>query len=811
MREKTPLKLLWFILALVAYLAFRYQVIELTQFIRNSIFWQVSQSGWLDIFFLISLPTFGYFIFKRLSLGLISKIYLPLLSLAVLVGIELIFFNKTWELTSSTWLNIPYIIPLILYLLIPSLYILETYFKSKKTNPTEENHKSQPFFLEDLKLDTVELDTFGYNDFAQNLADKLQIGTFSESFVVGIVGKWGSGKTSFIELLKKHLNQEESIIVDFNPWYSKEDFTKNLFEAIENKLGSDAREIEVLFENYYNKIVESASNNFQLPLPSLFQIKKENKTTIQFINEIGEKLIDEEKRLFVIVDDLDRLDKDEIIRVFKLIRNTLNFKNTVFITAYDRTYLSNTLSEIKGGLGIEFSDKIIQMEIDLPTIKPKALLDKLEDDLIKKNGTSRKILEKFFEQDDTIKKLSTNVLTQREVNRLVNSFSMYFNQIDKDICPKDLLLLEIIKLRFPLFYTVLFHHKDKFLKQGGSPSTFEISNWDNLKLSGIPDSEETKQNLHILLQLMFEGEPFSSNSIKIPSKFSRYFYLTIDGDQLKKSDWLTLVKKEMPVFIREVESMIKGDKNEDLGLFLSKESSFDDIPNFKKIFEAKLLWSLSNDLNQEDLITEDILNAAKIFYQSDIQALSKFLFDAFTAYSEKADLLSLLKLFQKIWQGLSVQRTDIITRNQITSFQNSIVKKALEGVKNLESLKEIFGPFFKELFIDNVMYGRITSDKSSVRGRMLLPDVANEIRTELIKRSPKIYAELFIFTDSGDSHVKLNKSLLGIFYITDNPFDPFLTGLKEYGLTTEELRELKELHDLGHAPKSLKAWNWNYS
>jgi hypothetical protein len=41
----------------------------------------------------------------------------------------------------------------------------------------------------------------------------------TNSFSVGIVGKWGSGKTTFMETLKENLNNNENVIqLNYNPW-----------------------------------------------------------------------------------------------------------------------------------------------------------------------------------------------------------------------------------------------------------------------------------------------------------------------------------------------------------------------------------------------------------------------------------------------------------------------------------------------------------------------------------------------------------------------------------------------------------------
>lgn len=50
----------------------------------------------------------------------------------------------------------------------------------------------------------------------------------------------------------------------------------------------------------------------------------------------------------VVIDDLDRLEGTELMAVLKLIRITANFKNLIFIVAYDKGFVANALKGVGG-------------------------------------------------------------------------------------------------------------------------------------------------------------------------------------------------------------------------------------------------------------------------------------------------------------------------------------------------------------------------------------------------------------------------------------------------------------------------------
>lgn len=89
--------------------------------------------------------------------------------------------------------------------------------------------------------------------------------------------------------------------------------------------------------------------------------KTDEKERLQnVITEIGRKI-------FVIIDDLDRLTAPEILEVLKIIDRNGSFKNVIFIVAYDKGYVNAVLRKYLGYEGSEmFTDKYFNFEYSLP-------------------------------------------------------------------------------------------------------------------------------------------------------------------------------------------------------------------------------------------------------------------------------------------------------------------------------------------------------------------------------------------------------------------------------------------------------------
>lgn len=73
-------------------------------------------------------------------------------------------------------------------------------------------------------------DKLGRAQSAQNLADYIMQLDASNGIVVGISGPWGSGKTSFVNLMRARFKETACPFIDFNPWmFSNSDPLVSLF------------------------------------------------------------------------------------------------------------------------------------------------------------------------------------------------------------------------------------------------------------------------------------------------------------------------------------------------------------------------------------------------------------------------------------------------------------------------------------------------------------------------------------------------------------------------------------------------------
>lgn len=116
------------------------------------------------------------------------------------------------------------------------------------------------YFLKDKSLNNIDDDRFRYQDFANNLRKIIECN--EAPFNIAIVGKWGLGKSSLVNMalapLRKNGNKNDYLICDINAWkYEKDEigkaFLKELWEGI-----SEKRVLSFyFFHKEYSNIIEA--------------------------------------------------------------------------------------------------------------------------------------------------------------------------------------------------------------------------------------------------------------------------------------------------------------------------------------------------------------------------------------------------------------------------------------------------------------------------------------------------------------------------------------------------------------------------
>lgn len=308
---------------------------------------------------------------------------------------------------------------------------------------------------------------------------------------MAVYGKWGEGKTTLLNFVENQLlanGKTDNInIVHFNPWIvtGDEALLREFFSSVVDKTPDD--KVKSFLNNYGSALALASKHVLNVVVPSLGERVSEFITEAQIaantpetpLSEIKKQVVDSlktsGKQFLIIIDDIDRLDAEEIHLVFRLIRQVADFPNTIYLLAMDPDIVSKSLGRFIGANdndGRYFLDKIVQIPIKLPVVSSTIL----EYVLVKKLGRQIGIKD---QDDKFIAELAAQLIpllrTPRQIIRYCNQLSLTLPSLKDEICVQDLCILEAIKMLNPEAYLQIYYNKDALLRVCKTPYPSLIS------------------------------------------------------------------------------------------------------------------------------------------------------------------------------------------------------------------------------------------------------------------------------------------------------------------------------------------------
>lgn len=329
--------------------------------------------------------------------------------------------------------------------------------------------------LKNLKIedsDKIEHDLFGRTPIVNNLYDSItNFKERSDCFTIGVVGEWGSGKSSIIELTKnKILNDKFKdkfiIIDDFDPWAikSQDALILAMYNTIMENLGEN-------IGYFKRKKVQNALVNISTNIPyigkgigSFFENRIDDYTEYKKIKaDLEEKLEKFDKRLIFIIDNLDRMNSDNVLFLLTLIGTLFKLRNITYIVAYDKNRLKKVFRT--GKIDSKYIEKIINQEILIPKIHPSnkqyifytCLKNCIKTNIEFLSIRDKKILEEF--DNYILRKITSKFDNIRDFIRFLNFLNYDMNTIFSFEYENTFLILKTIQFLDNKLYIQLFKIK----------------------------------------------------------------------------------------------------------------------------------------------------------------------------------------------------------------------------------------------------------------------------------------------------------------------------------------------------------------
>lgn len=434
--------------------------------------------------------------------------------------------------------------------------------------------------------------------FAITIADSIAKRLKKPSYVIGLLGAWGCGKTSLKNMILDRLHQlpknQQPIVVEFNPWqFRNEDALFGMFfEQIAVDIGQKDKVTANKLRDYSKTLILGGS-----VAASLLAVAATGGVTAsvlaltlsQLLNSTGEvaagvakqkeealgDLQAQKKRLsemmkglqspvLVVIDDIDRLYAQEIALIFQLVKANADFPNFTYLLLYDQDIVAKSLEDkVIAGSGHEYLEKIVQFPIDIPQPKREKICQawiKGVRRVFQNLKVKTPEIEAWYESLQAAHREGLHLYLQnlRDVWRVLNTmeFSLPVLVTDDylDVDLVDFVMMTILRIHEPNVFALLplykaaltgdkktdIDNRRRNSAMGQSPHPYQIQMETLLQSASVSENPFQLRALHKILKDIFPDAPWPQ-VLKLSAT---------TGDQLNYEDFLSWRKSTSHLSVR---------------------------------------------------------------------------------------------------------------------------------------------------------------------------------------------------------------------------------------------------------------------
>ncbi|MEL7660369.1 KAP family P-loop NTPase fold protein [Acetobacterium wieringae] len=447
----------------------------------------------------------------------------------------------------------------------------------------------------DRPIETAEDDFLGRSKFAKDLAKSISSYNSKESLVLGLMGQWGSGKTSIINLVEKEMQKsgentdyDKIITIKFQPWNiaDQDNLVSQFFATTNYKLEKpDIRGVLKKTGAVINIAADTTEFVGNLPVPFVSDIAKSLSSLLKDYTKVLTGLVDDKSlteikkgietqllsidgKLLFIIDDIDRLSIKEIAQIFQLVKAVADFPNTIYLLSFDRTTVIEALEKGHVTDGSQYLEKIIQIPFEVPMAPVYKVKEKFKEEVLKIRKND-KLSEYFQETLEAV--IYPFLVDARKMYRLLSLYRFKYGSIGGEVNDIDLLNICAIEIFNPGLYVWIKKYKDILTANTNVNYRYD---WDEgeinvyaTKLEKFLDfsSLNNEINKEIIRNLFPNSYFFEQNKMEAEAKnehdfrmhmeretrigcpkyFDRYFTHSLETNEL--------IKKELEYLINEAQ------------------------------------------------------------------------------------------------------------------------------------------------------------------------------------------------------------------------------------------------------------------
>lgn len=328
----------------------------------------------------------------------------------------------------------------------------------------------------------IEEDEFETKDNVKKITKFIVEQNINRRLIIGLNGKLGIGKTTVMNFIKDVIDKNYHdifVLTTVNAWVYKDE--QALIQGIFSSLLSSIRKKAGF--SFNNKTVKDYINSVELslninPIPYLgFPINMKRHRRMLTIEETQMKFEQRFKefpwRAIIFIDDLDRCTNDEIILIFKVLREFLYVNKFIFVVGYDK-------EKVKSKVDIDI-EKYVDTEIPI-SIEQKLIIkwfyNKISDSQTFGDET-KDIVNNGIMQNDFNSIIWEYLDTPRKAKQVLNDLTIALPIIKEHVYFPHFAIITIMRRDIPSLYDFLANggywilQKEAFDTLGKNDTLFE--------------------------------------------------------------------------------------------------------------------------------------------------------------------------------------------------------------------------------------------------------------------------------------------------------------------------------------------------
>ena len=478
--------------------------------------------------------------------------------------------------------------------------------RNKLNEPTDDStSEAYPFFMDT----PIDKDEMGRGRYAKQLIDKIIATNKNQNksknekiegaFTILLNEHYGVGKTSFMLQLQKIAEDKGLDVCWFKPWLYDDNSSLivNLIHVLQEKLGEGDRPLSNMLDRYAR--VLSSVEKYEWV--SVFQ---HDTTSIETqFEEIKEKLHEMKLPIIVLIDDVDRLQSEELMRMLQMVRNMADFPFVYYIIAGDKLAIMNRLSEAQIAEPYEYLKKFFNLEICFPGVDDQVEheLEQYIMEIQRRYKIEGNEIVEFIRNLPYKNELFANI---RDVKRYVNLLdfdiaNIYRKELLEEVCLSDVAGVCIIQSLDSGFYQLLRDHNDYILRYHTKINKFYVKEGfkkaldystnireaasrygaadasvvqsGNMKLETpiLPISEVIKRSqvntTEIIINILYRLFPDSTVAhsrigICYPTEFYKYFSATYKKTEITNAEIIGLMKASDEEYAEKIQKILTDNR-----------------------------------------------------------------------------------------------------------------------------------------------------------------------------------------------------------------------------------------------------------